>query len=449
MGTTTTHGTTVGEERTTVADEPAELRLRRRLRPLQMAVLLQGVALWVPVEKLFMKEIGFDPAKVGLLAASYAAAVPLLEIPSGILADRWSRKGTLMIAHVAMLVSVLLGGLATSVGTYLLSALVLGVYFAMQSGTLEAVVYDAVVEETGISDRFERLLGRVRLAESMALVAGALAGGVLAAVTSPRLTYFLTLPFIAASIVVLARFREPRLHRAEAEASLRTHIALTYRTITQRGRLLPLITVMVLTAVLTQALVEFGPLWLVALAAPAFLFGPQFAGIASALGLGGVVAGRLRLDRPVPLAAVIGVMLASSLTLTVGHAALVVIVAQVVLAMLVVAAGVFLTHRLHDAVPSSIRTGVASGVSTFTWVVFLPFGLGFGELSQRAGVHAAGWMIVATTALAGLLLAKVALCPGPVDPAALADDADSSSDAPFAWCTPPQPTAPDLTPALV
>jgi Kef-type K+ transport system membrane component KefB len=145
-------------------------------------------------------------------------------------------------------------------------------------------------------------------------------------------------------------------------------------------------------------------------------------------------------------------MLASSLTLTVSHDALVVIVAQVVLAILVVAAGVFLTHRLHDAVPSSIRTGVASGVSTFTWVVFLPFGLGFGELTDRAGVHAAGWMIVATTALAGVLLAKVALCPGPADPTAPAADADGASpdaEAPFAWCRPAEPTAPDLAPALV
>ena len=32
--------------------------------------------LWVPVEKLFMSEIGFDPAAVGLMAAAYAAVVP-------------------------------------------------------------------------------------------------------------------------------------------------------------------------------------------------------------------------------------------------------------------------------------------------------------------------------------------------------------------------------------
>jgi hypothetical protein len=36
--------------------------LARRLRPLQVAVGLQGILLWVPVEKLFMTGIGFRSA---------------------------------------------------------------------------------------------------------------------------------------------------------------------------------------------------------------------------------------------------------------------------------------------------------------------------------------------------------------------------------------------------
>ena len=34
--------------------------ISRRLRPLYLAVALQGSMLWVPVEKLFMSQIGFD-----------------------------------------------------------------------------------------------------------------------------------------------------------------------------------------------------------------------------------------------------------------------------------------------------------------------------------------------------------------------------------------------------
>ena len=86
--------------------------VHRRLRPLRLATLLQGMMLWVPVEKLFMSEIGFTPARVGLMAGVYAVVVPLLEIPSGLLADRWSRKGVLMVATVALFAAVAVGAVA-------------------------------------------------------------------------------------------------------------------------------------------------------------------------------------------------------------------------------------------------------------------------------------------------------------------------------------------------
>ena len=44
--------------------------LQKRLRPLHLAAFGQGIGFWVPVEKLFMNEIGFDAASVGLMAAA-------------------------------------------------------------------------------------------------------------------------------------------------------------------------------------------------------------------------------------------------------------------------------------------------------------------------------------------------------------------------------------------
>src|SRR5690349_9833565 len=157
--------------------------------------------LWVPVENLFMTQIGFDPGSVGIMAAAYAAVVPLLEVPSGVLADRWSRNRLMVCASIALLASTLLGGLSTNVAMYVAAAMLLGVYFALNSGTVDSLVYDAVLEETGSSDDYETWIGRIRMVESGALVASALAGGVIAGWTSARLTYFVTLPFVAVAIV--------------------------------------------------------------------------------------------------------------------------------------------------------------------------------------------------------------------------------------------------------
>lgn len=395
--------------------------LQQRLRPLHLATFLQGLVLWVPVEKLFMNEIGFDAASIGLMAAAYAAVVPILEVPSGILADRWSRRGVLMLADAALALSALIAGLSHSVPTYLLSALVLGVCFALNSGTIDSIIYDTVLEETGDGLAFERHIGRNRLVDSAALVASALLGGTLAGIAGTRITYLLTVPVVALSIVVLLRFREPRLHHAGEATTLRAHIGLTYRTLTRRGRLLPVVALAMLTGVILQVILEFGPLWLVALAAPAVLYGPHWAGLTSSLGLGAVIASWMHLDRQRTAATVAALMTGSSLVLTMSMNVIVVTAAQMLLALLIVTAGIHVARLLHDAVPSTVRAGVTSGVSTFTWIGFLPVALTFGLVSKHHGVHAAGWLITLVTLAAGALIVGMARTgPTSVLPAAAA-----------------------------
>jgi len=80
----------------------------------------------------------------------------------------------------------------------------------------------------------------------------------------------------------------------------------------------------------------------------------------------------------------------------------------VTLALLTGLAGIHVSAVLHDAVPSAIRSGVASGVSSLSWLAFLPVALGFGALSTAHGVRPAGWVLVAAAVLAGALLVATA-----------------------------------------
>jgi MFS family permease len=427
-------------------DPPREAAVRRRLRPIFLASFFQSVALWVPIEKLFITAIGFDNGGVALMAAAYAAVVPLLEVPSGILADRWSRRGVALIGQAALVVSAVVGGLSTDVAIYIVAAAFLGVHFAMNSGTYEAIVYDTLLDETGDAALFERTIGRIRVVESMALVAGAFGGGFLAEVVPLRATYFLTVPFVATAAIALLRFREPRRHEAADEVlPLRRQIAATYHALVHRRGIRSIVALLVLTALLLQMMLEFGPLWLVTLAAPPALFGPQWAGLMAALGLGGLLGGHIALTRRVPAAALGVAVPTCCLVLTVSHDTGTIIGAQVLLVLLVVAVSIPLTARLHDAVPSTIRAGVASGVGTLSWLAFLPFALVFGAISDRRGVPAAGWTLVAAAVLTLVLLtwpvrglrqnpAGLPLAPAyPEEAFAPADDPDW----PGHWVSPP------------
>jgi MFS family permease len=388
----------------------ANIALRRRLIPLYAAVFLQNFALWVPIEKLFLISIGFNAASVGMMAAIYAIVVPVLEVPSGILADRWSRRGVLALGSMAAIASVVIGGISQSVPTYMLAAILLGVFFAMQSGTLESMVFDTVLEETGDSDLFERTIGRVRVGESVALVTSALAGGAIAEVASLRAVYFLTAPLLGLSCLMLISFREPQLHKAEETEPLRRQVAATYRTLLERGTLRAVVALTVAGSVLMQSMLEFGPLWLVALVVPAFFYGPHWAGLTSALGLGGLLGARAWVTSRAAAQIFAVAMMGCGVVLATSHIALVVVGAQVLLTLIVVAISIPVMKRLHDAVPSTIRAGVASGVGTLTWLTFVPFALVFGAVSQRAGVDEAAWLLVAIAGATALM--TLAVLPG-------------------------------------
>ena len=434
------------------AQNPA---LGRRLRALYAASFFQGLALWVPIEKLFMTSIGFTAASVGVMAAVYAVIVPLLEVPSGILADRWSRRGVLILGAAAALISVVIGGLSDSVPLYMVSAAFLGVFFALQSGTFESIVYDTVLEETGDSAAFEKTIGQVRVVESVALVASALAGGVIAEFTPLPVTYFLTAPLLIISAVVLLLFREPRLHKAEEETSIGDQIRTTYRTILAGGHIRLVVLLTIAGSLLMQGIFEFGALWLVALLVPPFLYGPHWAGLTGALGVGGVLGSRSWITSRLGIW-LLGIgLVACGGVLVVSRDPLIVVGVQVLLILLAVAISIPVTRSLHDAVPSSIRAGVASGVGTLTWLAFVPFALVVGGVSESAGVDKAGWLFVAIGILATLLMLlvlprarpasaedeQVALPAPEVDAAAFTPDRFLPADAPEwagHWAKPPK-----------
>ena len=125
------------------------------------------------------------------------------------------------------------------------------------------------------------------------------------------------------------------------------------------------------------------------------------------LGAGGYLAARLNLGRRPAALAVAAVLAGAPVLFVTSHVVLVVVAAQTVLALTLAVAGIHAGRLLHDAVPSNIRAGVSSGAGTFSWVLFLPFSLGFGALARTTGVFAAGWIFVGTCAVLAALLVAV------------------------------------------
>src|SRR3546814_15678623 len=97
------------------------------------------------LEKLFMLDIGFNTASIGIMVAVMSVVMLAVETPSGILADRWSRKGVMILGAISLLVSGIIGALSFNEPVYILSTVFWGIYAALYSGTYDSVIYDTTV----------------------------------------------------------------------------------------------------------------------------------------------------------------------------------------------------------------------------------------------------------------------------------------------------------------
>lgn len=378
--------------------------LMRRLLPLYAAAFSHGFVLWYAIEKFFMQSIGFTDATIGVMAAVYTVVTLLVETPSGILADRWSRKGVLLIASVLLVLATLLGGLSHSVPTYIFAMGLWGVFYALYSGTYESVVYDVLLEEQQTADHFEKWFGYIRFVDSIALALGALLGGAISALTNPRMTFFATIPFALISVFALLRFREPLLHKAEPLSSVRTHVAATFGAILRRRSLVPVLLVLLSGGLLLKVILEFNQLWWLALAAPIGMYGVATAANLGSLGLGGLLAARLRIDKPLVLIGVVAAIIASAASLVFWRNFYAVVIVQMLLVMFMLASEIIFARSLHDELPSRLRAGAASAVSTFVSVIFIPFSLMFGSISNRLDTFNAAWMVLGIAVVMALAL---------------------------------------------
>ncbi|HEV2452298.1 MAG TPA: MFS transporter [Streptosporangiaceae bacterium] len=361
-----------------------------RLRPLYATGFIQSLVLWYSIEKLFMRSIGLNDYLITIATLVYIGIMVAANIPLGVLADRWSRKGVLHLATCALIASSLVCGLSHGLVTYAGGMSAWGLFYAAYAGTYDSVVYDVVLEETGSAGRFEHFYGRVQMFESAGFVTSALLSALVARYVSLRLAFLLTIPLTCCAFVTLHRFREPGLHRRASRAHLLAHVGQILRRAT-RAEVAWIVVALVATCVVMRLMIEFYQLWYLGLALPAMWYGPGCALMYAGAWSGGALADKLRNGRTLLVAGFGTLAIAGGLFV---RAPVMVIGAQVATIIGITVLNIGLTRHLHDAMPSGIRAGASSVVSTIGYGAFAPVALGFGLFSRAHGIFSASVFVI-------------------------------------------------------
>lgn len=146
--------------------------------PVYAYAFLDDLVLLYPVYALLFAEHGLSTADISALFIVWSVTGVVLEVPSGVLADRLSRRLLLVTAPLCAAAGFSLWTFAPGHPAFVVGFLLWGAGGAMKSGAREALVYEEL-DRLGAADRYPDVMGR---ALSLATLSVAIATGLAAPV---------------------------------------------------------------------------------------------------------------------------------------------------------------------------------------------------------------------------------------------------------------------------
>lgn len=132
-----------------------------------------------PLYVVMFADAGLSPVQIGVCLTVWSATNFALQIPSGVIADRWSRRHVLAFAQSARAAGFIVWMLYPHFWGFLAGLVLWGVKSAFTSGTFEALLYDEL-KARDQATRYMRVIGQARAAQAVAVLAAAI-GAALAA----------------------------------------------------------------------------------------------------------------------------------------------------------------------------------------------------------------------------------------------------------------------------
>lgn len=345
------------------------------------------------IERLYWEERGMTVQMVVYTEILYAAAIVLLELPTGVFADRWGRKRMLVLAACMGCAEFLLLVFATQFWHFALVVLLAAVGRSASSGAEHALLYDSLLA-AGKASRFEQLLGRLNALDLLSIIAAALSGSLLASRYGYTLNYWLSLVSASAALLLALGLREPAVGNGGSDEEepeplpIRVYLTVSWRFFREH----PGVRLAVLSGMIAGAAVnfidEFWQTYLDRIGMPVVSFGLVSAAMFLLRLPGNMLAYRLK-DRfryGSLLTGIVCVFAASFLCLSFareGYGGLVAI------GLICLASGVvepLVAGYLHHRADSAMRATIGSFQSLGEHAAISLVGLGFGYFSSSLDI---------------------------------------------------------------
>ena len=232
--------------------------------------------LYIHAYALLLLARGLTLVQISLIESIVIGSIFLMEVPTGVLADRIGRKWSIFAATVLLMSAEFIFIFARAFEWYVLVALLTGAGFAFASGAVEALVYDSLPAKNR-EEAMKRAMGRVNSWGQIAFVIAPIVGGLIigdASVENFIPAIALTVVALLIGALVCLTLREPAADSAEAKTGSMTLLRDGVHLLRHHQRLRRLAMLVVFTTPITSSLVTtLGPPYLTQNDAAPFMAG--------------------------------------------------------------------------------------------------------------------------------------------------------------------------------
>ena len=137
------------------------LKLKRNILYIQLYYFFRSFIFAYVIERLFWRSRGITIAQTVYIEIIYAVVVVVMEIPTGVMADRFSRKGMILLGSLLNFIGSVAMLYAYGFTAFAVIISISGISGALTSGSVSALIYDSL-QELGDSLSFERYLARIK-----------------------------------------------------------------------------------------------------------------------------------------------------------------------------------------------------------------------------------------------------------------------------------------------
>jgi MFS family permease len=259
--------------------------LRKLQRPSNVTIAVgvhffTALYFYLPVMTLYLLDHGLTLVQISVMHGTILAAQFAAEVPTGIIADRWSRKTTWVAALCLQFLGEAWFFFARAYWEYILIAVIAGIGYAFASGAVEALIYDTLPgqdRQTGM----KKALGNISAAGRIGNLVAFLASGViLTQLTPDRFSLAIGLTVFAVGIgLILSLFifepaKRSLHHRHTASLAM---LKSGFRQLRSSPNLRRIVLLMILSEPFSFYLITFIQIYFVRAGVASFLFGPVFA----------------------------------------------------------------------------------------------------------------------------------------------------------------------------